>query len=46
MSSTTTIEVSVDTWQRLNSQKRPGETFDDVIQELVEAGERGERQDV
>jgi len=46
MSSTTTIEVSVDTWQQLNRQKRPGETFDDVIQELVESGERGEQQNV
>lgn len=37
MSEKTTIEVSLETWQRLNARKdRPGESFDDVIAELLE----------
>jgi hypothetical protein len=32
---TTTIEVKVGTWQELNQQKRPGDSFDDVIQRLL-----------
>lgn len=32
---TTTIEVSDETWTRLNQQKKPGESFDDVIQREV-----------
>jgi len=31
MAETTTIQVSIDNWQWLNSQKRPNESFDDVI---------------
>lgn len=33
---TTTIEISVENWQWLNSQKRPGESFNDVITRLRE----------
>jgi len=28
---TTTVQVSVDTWQYLNRRKGPGDTMDDVI---------------
>lgn len=31
----TTIEVSDETWNRLNSQKERGQSFDDVIQNLL-----------
>jgi predicted CopG family antitoxin len=32
----TKISVSGETWQRLNARKRePGETFDDVVQRLL-----------
>jgi len=34
-SDTTTIQVNSETWQRLNRRKGPGDTFDDVIQELL-----------
>lgn len=34
---TTTIEVSDETWRELNRQKDRGDTFDDVIWELIEA---------
>lgn len=35
---TTTIQVSMDTWRRLNSRKKgPNETFDDVLQRLLDA---------
>ncbi len=33
---TTTIQVSEETWKQLNRQKGPGDTFDDVIQELLQ----------
>ncbi len=32
----TTIEVSGDTWTRLNRRKQPGQSFDDVIKEVLE----------
>lgn len=36
-SETTTIQISYDTWMDLNSAKdSPQDTFDDVIQELLE----------
>lgn len=31
----TTIQISVETWQELNRRKEPGQSFDDVIQELL-----------
>lgn len=31
----TTIEVSDETWSRLNSQKDRGQSFDDVIQQML-----------
>lgn len=36
----TTIKVKKETWKRLNRQKEPGDTFDDVIERLL-ANERG-----
>lgn len=36
----TTVEVSDETWRKLNRRKNPGETFDKVIADLL-AGERG-----
>jgi|AKVG01.1.fsa_nt_gi predicted CopG family antitoxin len=32
----TTITVSDETWKDLNRQKEPGETFDEVVQRLLE----------
>ncbi len=32
----TTIEVTDDTWKRLNRRKSPGESFNDVIQGMLE----------
>lgn len=31
----TTIEVSDETWRKLNSKKEPGESFDDVVMSLL-----------
>ena len=33
---TTTLQVTKETWKELNLRKEPGETFDDVIQRLLE----------
>jgi predicted CopG family antitoxin len=30
------IRVGGDTWRQLNARKRPGDSFDDVIQRLLE----------
>ena len=35
----TTIQVSRETWRRLNSEKDPGESFDDVLTRLWEDDE-------
>jgi predicted CopG family antitoxin len=35
MPDTTTVQVRKETWSALNKQRTPGETFDDVIQELL-----------
>ena len=32
----TTVKVSRETWQDLNSRKTPGDSFDDIIRELIE----------
>lgn len=34
----THIRVTEDTWAALNARKRPGDSFDDVIQRLLEEG--------
>jgi hypothetical protein len=40
MAKRTTVEVSLETWQRLNERKnRPGESFDEVIAELLDSAE-------
>lgn len=36
MADTTTIEVKTQTWKELNMRKEPGESFDDVIQRLLD----------
>ena len=33
------IRVTDETWSRLNKRKRPGDSFDDVIQRLLEQTE-------
>ena len=30
------VKVSLETWQDLNSRKEPGDTFEDVIRDLLE----------
>ena len=35
----TSIQVRNETWQELNARKQPGDTFDDVIQRLLDADE-------
>lgn len=32
----TTIKVSESTWKRLNAKKSPGDTFEDVLQRLLD----------
>lgn len=36
----TTIEVRRETWRRLNAEKNPGDSFDDVIVGLLEGADR------
>jgi len=31
----TTVQIQAETWQELNRRKKPGDTFDDVIQRLL-----------
>lgn len=38
----TTVKVSKDTWRRLNIRKTPGDSFDDVIADLLEQVEAQE----
>jgi len=33
---TTTIQINVDVWQRLNSRKQPGDSFNDVLDRLLD----------
>lgn len=35
----TTIRISRDTWDDLHAKKSPGESFDDVLQELLDETE-------
>ncbi|WP_080508259.1 antitoxin VapB family protein [Haloparvum sedimenti] len=39
---TTTVTVSKETWKQLHLRKGPGDSFDDVIQELLEESENSE----
>jgi len=36
MSDDTQIRVKDETWQELNARKQPGDSFDDVIQRLID----------
>jgi predicted CopG family antitoxin len=36
MADVTTIEVSTETWKELNQRKEPGDSFDDVIQRMLD----------
>lgn len=31
------IRVSKDNWERLNARKQPGDSFDDVVERLLDA---------
>lgn len=33
---TTNIRISRETWKRLNARKEPGDSFDEVIERLIE----------
>jgi len=47
MTDKTTVEVSLETWRRLNERKEsPGESFDDVIDGLLATAEAVEEQDI
>ncbi|ELY86884.1 hypothetical protein C485_08207 [Natrinema altunense JCM 12890] len=39
---TTTVTVSTETWKRLTLRKDPGDSFDDVITELLDEVEEGD----
>jgi len=39
MTETTTIEVRTETWSALNARKDPGQTFDEVIRNTLEAAD-------
>lgn len=39
---TETIRVTPENWERLNSLKEPGDTFNDVITKLLEEREGGD----
>lgn len=41
MADTTTIEVSRENWQRLNTWKMPGDSFDDALGRVLEKVETG-----
>lgn len=36
---TTTVRVSPETWKRLNQRKGPGDSFDDIISQLLDEAE-------
>ena len=40
----TTVTVSRDTWKRLQMRKEPGDSFDDVISDLLEEVEEAENE--
>jgi len=42
MTDTITIRVSEDTWSRLNRRKGPGDSFDDVVSEVLDIVEEHE----
>lgn len=40
---TTTVTVSKDTWKELHLRKDPGDSFDDVIRDLLEEADKDEK---
>jgi hypothetical protein len=42
MENRTTVNVSEDTWKRLTMRRGPGDTYDDVITELLDIAEEQE----
>lgn len=38
----TTITVSTETWKELNGRKSPGESFEDVVNRLLENQQKAE----
>lgn len=36
------IRLSEETWRRLNARKDPGDSFDDIVQELLSEADRDE----
>lgn len=38
-SENTSIQIKKDTWKRLNMRKEPGDTFDDLVNRLLDATE-------
>jgi predicted CopG family antitoxin len=38
----TTVKVKGDTWKRLNQLKEPGDSFDEVIQRLLNEGKEAD----
>ncbi|QRG24104.1 hypothetical protein HrrHm2_065 [Halorubrum virus Humcor2] len=40
----TTVTVSRDTWKKLQMRKEPGDSFDDVISDLIEEVENSENE--
>ena len=42
MPSDTNIGISNETWRRLNARKHPGESFDDVLQRLLDETDDGQ----
>lgn len=39
MSNSTTIQIDINTWKALNSRKKPGDSFNDIIQRILEKTE-------
>lgn len=37
----TTVKVKHETWAKLNQLKEPGDSFDDIISDLLEQAEEG-----
>jgi predicted CopG family antitoxin len=42
---TITVRVSEETWSRLNRRKGPGDSFDDVISEVLDIAEECDSED-
>jgi hypothetical protein len=40
----TSVEVKHETWKRLTMRKEPGDTFDDVISDLLDIAEEVEEE--